>query len=106
MKRLLFLIVMLICSSTGVVTNAQQTIILDGKTFVVQNPAGTPKDSKTEYVFKDAKGVSYPIYISKGGKAYIIKISKKTGKEYKCYIPDIGKRINPDAYKDDKQTKK
>lgn len=106
MKKLLFLIITLICSSTGVVTFGQQTITLEGKTFIVQHPAGTPKDSKTEYVFKDAKGVSYPIYLSKGGKAYIIKISKKTGKEYKQYIPEIGKRINPDAYKDDKQTKK
>lgn len=105
MKKLLFLLIMMVCSSTGVVTFGQQTIVLDGKTFVVQNPAGTPKDSKTEYVFKDAKGVSYPIYLSKGGNAYIIKISKKTGKEYKCYITEIGKRINPSAYKD-KETKK
>lgn len=105
MKKLLFLLIVLVCSSTGVVTNAQQTIVLEGKTFVVQHPAGTSKDSKTEYVFKDSKGVSYPIYLSSGGKAYIIKVSKKTGKEYKCYIPEIGKRINPSAYKD-KETKK
>lgn len=33
------------------------------------------------------------------GKAFIKKVSKKTGKEYKQYLPEIGKQINPKAYK-------
>ena len=45
------------------------------------------------------KGVVYPVYLSKGGKAFIWRKSKNTGKEYKMYRPEIGKRINPEAYK-------
>jgi len=45
----------------------------------------------------------YPIYLSSTGKAFIKKVSKKTGKEYKQYIPEIGKQINPEAYKEDKK---
>lgn len=53
---------------------------------------------KTPFVFEDTKGVKYPIYISNGGKgsAYIIKVSKKTGKEYKAYL---GKEITAEIKK-------
>lgn len=52
----------------------------------------------TEYT-DTIKGVVYPIYLSKGGKAFIWRKSKKTGKEYKQYRPEKGKQINPEAYK-------
>ena len=47
---------------------------------------------KTEFFWEDSKGVKYPIWISNGGKgsAYIIRISNKTGKQYKSYL---GKEI-------------
>lgn len=55
------------------------------------------RGTKTQYN-DTIKGVVYPIYLSKGGKAFIWRTSK-TGKEYKMYKPEIGKRINPQAYK-------
>jgi hypothetical protein len=61
------------------------------------------KETKTQYTFKDSKGNVYPVYLSASGKAFIKKASKKTGKEYKQYLPEIGKQINPKAYKEDKK---
>ena len=40
----------------------------------------------TPYTWKDSKGNEYPIYISASGSCYVIKTSKKTGKEYKNYL--------------------
>lgn len=53
-------------------------------------------DQKTSYLWEDSKGVQYPIWLhtyTKGenvGKVtcYVIRISQKTGKEYKYYLPD------------------
>lgn len=53
-------------------------------------------------IMPQIKGVEHPIYLSSTGKAFIKKVSKKTGKEYKQYLPEIGKQINPEAYKDKK----
>lgn len=105
MKQIKLLMILVVTFFYGGVTaNLNgQNVVRQGKTFVVESPAA-PKSSKTEYVYKDAKGVSYPIYLSSGGKAYIIKISKKTGKEYRQYLPEIGRQINPDAYKDNPNT--
>lgn len=45
------------------------------------------KDSLTGkyYITSDKK--KYPIYKSKRGKLYIIRVSKNSGKEYKYYLP-------------------
>lgn len=53
---------------------------------------------KTKYTYEDKKGQVYPVYLSKGGKAFIWRKSQKTGKDYRQYIPEIGKVINPSAY--------
>ena len=60
----------------------------EGTTFVqTTNKGNSSKATKTEYTW-EKNGVKYPIYISSKGKAYIIRTSKKTGKEYKQYLPD------------------
>ena len=86
----------------GLVSNAQ-SVTRQGNTFTqVSNKKSAGKETKTQYTFTDSKGVVYPVYFSSTGKAYIKKVSKKTGKEYKQYVPEIGKQINPEAYKDKK----
>ena len=42
--------------------------------------------TKTDKVYKDKKGNSYPIYKTAKGKFYIEVASKKTGKTYKKYL--------------------
>lgn len=63
----------------------------------VHKTSDIDRGTKTQYN-DTIKGVVYPVYLSKGGKAFIWRTSK-TGKEYKMYKPEIGKRINPQAYK-------
>ena len=71
----------------------------EGKTFVQTSSATATNDSvKTEYSYVTKDGTSYPIFLSRTGKAYIWKTSKKTGKGYRMYLPEIGKTINPKAY--------
>lgn len=45
------------------------------------------EEIKTIYTYKDSKNNEYPIYITAKGACYIKKISQKTGKEYKYYLP-------------------
>ena len=100
MKKLVMCITMMLAFS--LVTNAQ-SVQRQGNTFTqVSNKKSAGKETKTQYIYKDSKGVEYPVYLSSTGKAYIKKISKKTGKEYKQYIPEVGKQINPEAYKEKK----
>ena len=82
-----------------------QDVKREGNTFTQIAKSDTResgKESKTAYTYVDSKGVSYPVYLSSTGKAFVKKISKKTGKEYRQYLPEIGKQINPEAYKDKK----
>ena len=100
MKKLAICIAMMLSLSLGI---QAQSVQRQGNTFTqVSNKRSAGKETKTQYTYKDSKGVEYPIYLSSAGKAFIKKVSKKTGKEYKQYLPEIGKQINPEAYKDKK----
>ena len=44
-------------------------------------------DTKTKFTWEDKEGNKYPIYITKRGSCYIVRVSKKTNKEYKQYLP-------------------
>ena len=103
MKKIILTAVMLFSLSLGV---QAQSVVRKGNTFTqVSNKGGksSEKETKTQFTFTDSKGNVYPVYLSSTGKAFIKKVSKKTGKEYKQYVPEIGKQINPKAYKEDKK---
>lgn len=60
----------------------------NGKEFsTVKQEKSNSADILTGYTWKDSKGNVYDIYISKKGSCYIIKTSKKTGKQYRQYLP-------------------
>ena len=100
MKKLFIAAIMLLSLNMGI---QAQSVQRQGNTFTqVSNKKSASKETKTQFTYKDSKGVEYPVYLSSTGKAYIKKISKKTGKEYKQYIPEVGKQINPEAYKEKK----
>lgn len=81
-----------------------QNVERKGNTFTqISNKKSAGKETKTAYIYKDSKGNIYPVYLSSTGKAFVKKVSSKTGKEYKMYVPEIGKQINPEAYKEDKK---
>ena len=99
MKKLFIAAIMLFSLNVGV---QAQSVVKSGNTFTqVSNKGGKSgaKETKTQYIYKDKEGKVYPVWLSASGKAFIKKISKKTGKEYKMYVPEIGKQINPKAYK-------
>lgn len=89
MKKIVFCLFMLLFS----ITSYSQDVIKEGKTFKVQTTQ--VKEIQTGYTWEDNKGNKYPIFISKKGAYYIKKISLKTGKEYKQYLPkEIQEAIN------------
>lgn len=101
MRKLILTAIMLFCLSMN--NSIAQTVERKGNNFTqVSNKKKPSKETKTEYTFTDSKGKVYPIYLSSTGKAFIKKTNKK-GEEYKKYMPEIGKQINPKAYKEVKK---
>ena len=92
MKKIIIAVIMLLSCNVGV---QAQSVERKGNNFTQVS-----KETKTQYTYTDSKGNVYPVYLSSTGKAFVKKVSKKTGKEYKQYLPDVGKQINPDAYKE------
>lgn len=70
--------------------------MVDATTF--KSKAKTRKASQpiaTPYYWEDAKGEKHPIFMTKNGACFVYKTSKKTGKEYRYYLPkDIRTEIN------------
>ena len=104
-KKIKIIIMLIVIFLYGGVTinTFGQNVVRDGNTFVAKSATIYKDSKKTEYVYKDSKGNSYTIYLSPKGKAYYIK-KDKDGKDKKVYTPEIGRQINPDAYKDNKNT--
>lgn len=42
--------------------------------------------TKTSKTYTDSKGVEYPVFVTTKGKYFVLKISKKTGNEYRYYL--------------------
>lgn len=81
MKKLILCILLALFS-----INIHAEVKREGDTFKVEQTTKA-SDTKTKYTWEDKEGNKYPIYITKKGACYILKTSKKTGKEYKYYLP-------------------
>ena len=107
-RRLLALILMIICISMIANADDNKGFKCEGTTYSSMgrvNNSSAP--TSTNFTWTDSKGKQYPIYISNSGSCYVIKTSKKTGKEYKQYLKpeisqDICKKLNKE-YKDKKK---
>lgn len=73
---------------------AQKNVTLKGKTFIVQKDSSENQGIPTGYEYQAADGTVYPVYLSKNGKAFIWRTSKKTGKKYRYYLPKITEMLN------------
>lgn len=80
-KLILCMLLALFC----ITANAE--VKREGDTFKVEQSSRTSQGEKTKYTWEDKEGNKYPIYITKKGACYILQTSKKTGKEYKYYLP-------------------
>ena len=89
MKKLLIILVLL---CVGLTSNAQN-YTREGNTFVSTKTVKA-EPVKTKFTWKDSKGKEYPVYISSNGSCFVIKVSAKTGKEYRNYLgPEISQQI-------------
>ena len=71
-----------------------QNVRKQGKIFIEQKDTITKGVAyETDYVYVDKDGKAYPIYLSKTGSAFITKVSKKSGKKYRKYLPDVTNMI-------------
>lgn len=72
-----------------------QSVVRNGNTFT-QTSKKKAKEAfmTTPYTYVAADGTKYPIYISGQGRYFIIRKSKKTGKEYRQYLPEIQKQLS------------
>ena len=83
MKKLIICILLSILAVIEV--NAE--VKREGDTFKVEQTTPTANDTQTKYTWEDKQGNKYPIFITKRGACYVKRVSKKTGKEYKYYLP-------------------
>ena len=92
MKKILFILLLLL--TVGVTVNAQN-YTREGNTFSSSTGEHSKSEAiKTKFTWKDSKGKEYPVYMSKSGSCFVIRISKKTGKGYKSYLgPEISEQI-------------
>lgn len=90
-------ILCLILAFISITTNAE--IKREGNTFKVEQTV-KESDTVTKYTWIDKDGNIYPIFITNKGACYIFRTSKKTGKEYKQYLPkDIQEIIKQELNK-------
>ena len=99
MKKILFYILLPLISCFNFQYALAQNYNKNGNEYSVQKTEKESKDVKNEFTFKTSNGDIYPRWISANEYAYIIRISKKTGKDYKSYLGkeisiDICKRLN------------
>lgn len=106
MKKTILTIVLLAMAlcATAQERTADKAYKREGKTFVqsAQESQMMKGDTLTAYTWRDTKGQEYPIILhrytkgEKAGKvvAYVIRLSKKSGKEYRYFLPDGEKIAN------------
>lgn len=93
MKRLFVLVVLATMVGS---TMFAQSVKREGNTFVEvkSDKVSLKNDSLTTLKYKTKDGKEYPIYLSKNGKAFIVRVSKKSGREYKQYLPQVTEELN------------
>lgn len=105
MKKLFILVAIAIMC----IGSSAQNVVREGNTFTTVSSSSRSKQEpiKTKFTWVDSKGVEYPIYVSSTGSCYVVKVSKKTGKEYKQYLgEDVSKQICSELNMQYKPTKK
>lgn len=83
------LIALLIGAALTVLASAThaQTIQRDaqGNYIAVKKPKAQPV--KTGKTYTDTKGKTWDVYQTESGRPFVYKVSSKTGKEYRYYLP-------------------
>lgn len=76
------------CVLLAATSLSAQNVVREGNQFSTTRTArSSGEEKKTGYTWKDSKGNVYDIYESSRGSYYIWRVSSKTGKKYKSYLP-------------------
>lgn len=73
-----------------------QNVKRQGNTFIEQKNDTTKKKCQvyeTDYLYVEPDGKAYNIFLSSSRKAFIEKTSKKSGRKYRKYLPEVTKMI-------------
>lgn len=84
MKRFIIILLTAMLSITAFAQT--QSYTREGNTFSISSKSTI--QISTPFTWKDSKDNVYPVYMTSTGRAYILKMSAKTGKEYKSYLPE------------------
>lgn len=74
------------------ISSWSQNVIKRGKTFVDTTTVVRQEAQKTDYTYQKGDSV-WTVYLSQKGKAFIIRHSKRTGRAYRQYLPEITKAL-------------
>ena len=92
MKTIIITIALLLSFTTVYAQDYNYT--QNGTTFVENKQKAKGSSVETKYTWEDAKGIKYPIHLSKNGRAFIKVTSKKTGNQYNKYLDEeISKKL-------------
>ena len=96
----LFAIIYLLFFTCAIVS--AQNVKRQGNTFIERIDTTRTKTLKgqvyeTDYLYVDRDGKTYNVFLSANGNAFIIKVSKKSGRKYRKYIPEVTKQIQNQA---------
>ena len=83
MKQLLLITFLVFC---GITVQAQINVTQTDSGNYEQIKKIHAQLQPTARTFTDLKGNVYPVYKSASGKLFVIRTSKKTGKQYKSYL--------------------
>lgn len=84
MKKQILVFIFGLCS-TFAMAQEKPTYRIEGSQLVRVETKEKAIDQKTG-LYVNISGKDYPVYISKNGAYYVVRISKKSGKEYKQYL--------------------
>ena len=92
---LLMVCLAIICSTPSSAQNVKR----QGNTFIEQADTTQTKTLKgkvyeTDYIYIDRQGHAYTIFLSSNGNAFINKVSEKSGRKYRKYLPQVTKMIH------------
>ena len=93
--RILAIIVLilgfLVLSTRGMIA---QNVVMKGNTFIELKDSITYTETKYRYRESGNSHGEHTVYLSKNGKAFIWKVSEKTGKKYRKYLPKVTEAIH------------
>lgn len=83
MKKSIIIFVILLATTA---TQAQNAKVDATGNYVALTKENAEPGKETGRTFTDRENIKFPVLETKGGKLYYVRVSKKTGKEYRAYL--------------------